>query len=371
MRSRILGLALMLVAAVVVANVPSAAASDQPTPTVEDLPDDFVPAACVGNCDTAEVTLLKDAAREYGLQESRYFYGDFSIVSGATLSFGGEIVRFWGLNAPDMDDWPDGPWARYLLEMETAVGSLECVEVGREPNGQYVVACANEKGFLPIIGVGVGFLTMDPDDTRFTGPIIDKLSFVYTFAKLREAENAALLAMTGLARGEKPQPAEICDDKSAFSADRNINFLKRELADLGFETRRSFAGTARAVDGKTLVVSGEVVRLWGISAPRADLIPWGPRARQALQNDIGTGQIRCLQFSVDSDGIPVAVCANDEHFVPCEALRQGSVVMRREHVEADIEFGYTVLKFAAFGVNEKQAEWGNRGIWLQWQLNSP
>lgn len=80
------------------------------------------------------------------------------------------------------------------------------------------------------------------------------------------------------------------------------------------------AGTPRIVDGDTLEIAGQDVRLHGIDAPesrqkcKADgkRYPCGRRATQALRELIHGRQVRCEQTDTDRYGRIVAICYGPE-----------------------------------------------------------
>ena len=75
-------------------------------------------------------------------------------------------------------------------------------------------------------------------------------------------------------------------------------------------------GPARVIDGDTLEVAGQRIRLHGIDAPetrqtcKAGGVTWhcGERASLALFGEIGRNQVRCEEKDRDRYGRVVAVC---------------------------------------------------------------
>lgn len=88
-------------------------------------------------------------------------------------------------------------------------------------------------------------------------------------------------------------------------------------------------GKARVVDGDTLEVAGERVRLHGVDAPELDQpcerngasYPCGVAAARWLEERIGSDQVRCEEVERDRYGRLVAVC-----FAGTENLNEGLVV---------------------------------------------
>lgn len=78
-------------------------------------------------------------------------------------------------------------------------------------------------------------------------------------------------------------------------------------------------GPARAIDGATMTVAGQTVRLEAIHAPPASLVcrqgAWtyrcGDAARRALEEAIGRAPVECVQAHADGDGRVAALCRND------------------------------------------------------------
>ena len=76
-------------------------------------------------------------------------------------------------------------------------------------------------------------------------------------------------------------------------------------------------GAARVLDGDTLEIAGEKIRLYGIDAPELHQEckdtsgrPWpcGIRARSELRRIIGTDPVQCRVVSTDRYGRNIAVC---------------------------------------------------------------
>jgi len=77
------------------------------------------------------------------------------------------------------------------------------------------------------------------------------------------------------------------------------------------------SGPAEAVDGDTLVLEEQTVRLSGIDAPPLDAtclrdgqeIPCGLIARGALLDLITAMEVECRLLAFDLDGLPAALCS--------------------------------------------------------------
>ncbi|HSF65384.1 MAG TPA: thermonuclease family protein [Paracoccaceae bacterium] len=96
---------------------------------------------------------------------------------------------------------------------------------------------------------------------------------------------------------------------------------------------RVIEGPARVVDGDTLDVAGERIRLFGIDAPEArqtcDLRgkAWacGTFATRALQAEVARGPVACeVQVPADAYGRPVAICRAGGRDIGRALVRQGA-----------------------------------------------
>jgi endonuclease YncB( thermonuclease family) len=97
-----------------------------------------------------------------------------------------------------------------------------------------------------------------------------------------------------------------------------IKFLTTNLAAmLRFKRRPScLTGAARVIDGDTIVVAGELVRLHGIDAPELDQTFWwrgrhitcGTMALAALEALTAGTKVRCEAVERDQHGRLVAKC---------------------------------------------------------------
>jgi endonuclease YncB( thermonuclease family) len=91
------------------------------------------------------------------------------------------------------------------------------------------------------------------------------------------------------------------------------------------------AGRAQVVDGDTLEIAGQPIRLAGIDAPELDQTctvldrVWncGQEAMFALAFEIGTHWIACNERGRDSDGTVVAVCTAGPYDLAERMVRNG------------------------------------------------
>jgi endonuclease YncB( thermonuclease family) len=98
-------------------------------------------------------------------------------------------------------------------------------------------------------------------------------------------------------------------------------------------------GRARVVDGDTLELAGERVRLFGIDAPELDQVcdrggaAWacGAAARDMLAKIVAGGRLTCAVQDVDRYGRAVAVCLRQDTDVAALMVRQGGAMAYRRY----------------------------------------
>lgn len=98
-------------------------------------------------------------------------------------------------------------------------------------------------------------------------------------------------------------------------------------------------GRARAVDGDTLEVAGQKVRLFGVDAPELDQTcdrsgrSWacGKAAREELAGIVGRMRLSCEVQDVDKYGRAVAVCIAGEADIGALMVRRGMALAYRRY----------------------------------------
>lgn len=101
----------------------------------------------------------------------------------------------------------------------------------------------------------------------------------------------------------------------------------------------SIRGRAVAVDGDTLTVAGQKVRLFGVDAPEMDQTcdrngkVWacGVMARDMLADMVAAGRLSCDVVDTDRYGRAVAVCALGDRDVGAQMVRQGGAMAYRRY----------------------------------------
>ena len=127
----------------------------------------------------------------------------------------------------------------------------------------------------------------------------------------------------------------------------------------GSGAAQGLAGKVRVVDGDTLVIAGERIRLYGIDAPELDQTcrrgdgqswPCGKAARAALAGLVADAALTCTGRMRDRYGRLVAVCRVAENDLAEELVRQGAAFAYRRYARE-----YIAAEAAALG--------GRRGVW--------
>lgn len=74
--------------------------------------------------------------------EQTVFSGTAEIVDGDTLKMDGTSIRLFGIDAPEISDWPWGPRARSALEDLTDGQTVTCLQRDIDRDGRAVATCA-------------------------------------------------------------------------------------------------------------------------------------------------------------------------------------------------------------------------------------
>ena len=127
---------------------------------------------------------------------------------------------------------------------------------------------------------------------------------------------------------------------------------------LSFPALADITGPARVIDGDTIDISGQRVRLYGIDAPEGkqtcalDGKPWdcGRDAAKALTGEIAGREVRCHERDVDRYKRIVAVCHVGGLDLNEWMVRQGRAMAYRQFSRAYVQA-------------EDEAKTAKRGIW--------
>ena len=123
---------------------------------------------------------------------------------------------------------------------------------------------------------------------------------------------------------------------------------------------QGITGPARVVDGDTLEIAGQRIRLHGIDAPESRQwcrigmaeVECGKKATKALRRLIAGNPVVCQERDVDRYGRVVAVCLNAEgQDVGAELVRQGWALAYRQFSQDYVG-------------QEREAKAGKAGLWV-------
>ena len=121
-----------------------------------------------------------------------------------------------------------------------------------------------------------------------------------------------------------------------------------------------FVGQASVIDGDTLELHGNRVRLWGIDAPESsqlcrgeDSLPYrcGAEAANALDAFIARRSVNCAPISLDRYGRTVATC------------KVGGTDLGEWLVSSGFALDWPQYSAGKYGTAQRQAERAGRGIW--------
>ena len=116
--------------------------------------------------------------------------------------------------------------------------------------------------------------------------------------------------------------------------------------------------TVRVIDGDTIEVDGERIRLSGIDAPEDDQVcgihganfSCGDAATSKLQELIGQRQVQCVGDDRDRYGRLIAICSVDGRDVGQEMVRSGWAVAFTKYSDKYVQ-------------EESEAQRAGRGLW--------
>lgn len=121
------------------------------------------------------------------------------------------------------------------------------------------------------------------------------------------------------------------------------------LALSGCDNSKNHKGAATVIDGDTIKISGQSIRLFGIDAPERSQ-PYGSAATMALRDKIGSGPVSCLYRVTDRYGRYVAVCR-------ANGVDLGEWMVAQGHAAAYRKYSLSYV------VPEMQARADKLGMW--------
>ena len=131
-----------------------------------------------------------------------------------------------------------------------------------------------------------------------------------------------------------------------------------------FSASEALAANYYVTDGDTLHIGNTTIRLQGIDAPesgqlckgvRSGKYPCGARARQALQNYLSLGPVRCKQLTTDRYGRAVGYCF-------AGTVNVNKAMVANGYARAFVKYS------TEFVADERKAKSLKRGFWIgQWQ----
>ena len=134
----------------------------------------------------------------------------------------------------------------------------------------------------------------------------------------------------------------------------------------------SVTGRASVIDGDTLEIHGNRLRLWGIDAPESSQLcrdddskhfRCGAKAANSLADFIGNRPVSCIEVERDRYDRSVAVCTVDNIDLADWLVRNG------------LAFDWPRYSKNAYAEAQRQAEQNERGLWtgsfsMPWQFRA-
>lgn len=131
------------------------------------------------------------------------------------------------------------------------------------------------------------------------------------------------------------------------------------LASLDLSAADRFAGRAKVIDGDSLEISGQRIRLWGVDAPEFNQVcerggaDWkcGKAAVGALRSQVSGRRVSCEALAVDRFERVVARCEVDGRSLNEWLVREGWALDYRRYSRG------------AYAAAELSAKSARRGLW--------
>lgn len=187
------------------------------------------------------------------------------------------------------------------------------------------------------------------------------LSGCQTIDKVSDSVSSSLSGIYSSIAGDDDAPSAAATTSSAPAADASQNQTSTASSQTAGASPYLIAGAVPAddvIDGDTIVLAGNRIRLFGIDAPEIDQscqeggqdVPCGEISRNALIGFTARSTVQCTRVDRDRYGRDVSRCKVGKFDISKEMVRTGMAVAYRQYS-------------ATFVLEEDEARGSNRGIW--------